>query len=82
MSQMHPDKVSYPDGLNPTFYQNFWKSLGKDVFECCKGCLQGNMLHADLNNTNVALIPKKEDACCLKDPRPITLCNILYEIMA
>lgn len=42
MNQMHPDKVSGPDGLNPTFYQSFWKVLGKDVFECCRDWLQGN----------------------------------------
>lgn len=36
MSQMHPDKASGPNGLNPAFYQSFWKVLGKDVFECCR----------------------------------------------
>ncbi|XP_074356664.1 uncharacterized protein LOC141696420 [Apium graveolens] len=38
--QMHPDKSSGPDGLNPAFYQQ-----------------------ANLNETNVVLIPKKEQAC-------------------
>nr|XP_017245467.1 PREDICTED: uncharacterized protein LOC108217129 [Daucus carota subsp. sativus] len=44
MSQMHPDKASGPDGLNPAFYQNFWKVLGKDVFECCRDWLQGRCI--------------------------------------
>lgn len=35
--QMHPDKASGPDGLNPAFYQNFWKTMGLEVFDCCKG---------------------------------------------
>lgn len=82
MSKMHPDKAYGPDGLKPAFYQNFWKILGKDVFECCKGWLQGNSFPANLNIINVILIPKKEGACCLKDLRPIALCNVLYKILA
>lgn len=57
--QMHPDKASGPDGLNPAFFQNFWKVVGKEVFECCKGWLQGDSFPVDLNHTNVVLIPKK-----------------------
>ncbi|KAL8155586.1 hypothetical protein AgCh_000828 [Apium graveolens] len=34
--QMHPDKTSGPDGLNPAFYQSFWKVMGKEVFDCCR----------------------------------------------
>lgn len=29
--QMHPDKASGPDGLNPAFYQNFWNVMGSEV---------------------------------------------------
>lgn len=80
--QMHPDKTSGPDGLNPTFYQNFWEMMGKEVFDCCKDWLQGNSFPADLNHTNVVLIPKKDNAFQMKDLRPIALCNVLYKIMA
>lgn len=30
--QMHPDKVSGPDGLSPAFFQYFWTLIGKEVF--------------------------------------------------
>ncbi|KAL8105033.1 hypothetical protein AgCh_028992 [Apium graveolens] len=80
--QMHPDKASGPDGLNPAFYQNFWKVMGKEVFESCKGWLRGEVFPADLNSTNVVLIPKKEGACRMKDLRPIALCNVPYKILA
>lgn len=32
LKQMHPHKSAGPDGLNPAFYQNFWKLIGKDIF--------------------------------------------------
>lgn len=35
-----------------------------------------------MNNINVVLIPKKENAVCMKDLRPVALCNVLYKIMA
>ena len=82
IKQMHPDKAAGSDGLNPVFYRNFWKTTCKEVFKCCKGWLDGDPFSADLNNTNVVLIPKKEGASCMKDFWPIILCNVLYKIMA
>lgn len=79
---MHPDKASGLDGLNPAFYQNFWNLMGKEVFECCRAWLKDCKFPADLNSTNIVLIPKIEQACRLKDLRPIALCNVLYKIIA
>lgn len=74
VNQMHPDKASGPDGLNPAFCQNFWDIMGKDVFDCCKKWLKGDSFPADLNSTNVILIPKNENAATMRDFRPIALC--------
>ncbi|KAL8097405.1 hypothetical protein AgCh_030509 [Apium graveolens] len=82
VKQMHPDKASGPDGLNPAFFQQFWSMLGHEVFLCCKEWLVSCSFPANLNDTNVVLIPKKENACCMKALRPIALCNVLYKIMA
>lgn len=79
---MHPDKAAAPDGLNPAFYQSSWKTMGLEVFQCCKKWLQGDPFPADLNNTNVILIPKIDNAASMKDFRLIALCNVLYKIMA
>lgn len=52
------------------------------MYSCCKKWLEGEAFLADLNSTNVVLIPKKEGACKMRDLRPISLCNVLYKVMA
>lgn len=79
---MHPDKASGPDGLNPAFFQHFWSLMGNEVFNCCKAWLQDCSFPAELNDTNVVLIPKKDNADNMKDLHHIALCNVLYKIMA
>lgn len=79
---MHPDKASGPDGLNPAFFQQCWSGLGRDVFESCKEWLENCRFPSELNDTNVVLIPKKENADKMTNLCPISLCNVLYKILA
>lgn len=82
VKQMHPDKAAGPDGLNAAFYQHFWGILGKDVFLCCKNWLKDVTFPAELNDTNLVLIPKKATVERMQDLRPIALCNVMYKILA
>lgn len=82
IKQMHPDKASGPDGLNPGFFQHFWVLLGPEIFNCCKQWLQSCSFPAELNDTNIVLIPKKDVVEKMTDLRPIALCNVLYKILA
>lgn len=79
---MHPDKASGPDGLNPAFFQHFWKVLGKEVYQSCKAWLQECKFPATVNDTMLVLVPKKESVEDPKDLRPIALCNVLYKVIA
>lgn len=82
VKQMHPNKAASPDGLNLAFFQHFWKILGYEVFLCCKGWLEEYIFPANLYDTNLVLIPKKDVVETPKDLRPISLCNVLYKIIA
>lgn len=56
--------------------------MGHEVFEYCREWLRTKCLPGELNCTNVVLISKKKNADCMKDLRPIALCNVLYKLMA
>lgn len=51
------------------------------MFLCCKKWLTDAAFPLGLNDTNVVLIPKKENADEMKDLRPIALCNVLYKVI-
>jgi hypothetical protein len=80
--EMHPDKAPGPDGFNPAFYQHFWDHCGEDVYVAAKDWLERGYFPSSLNETNVCLIPKCENAISMKDMRPISLCNVLYKIIS
>ncbi|XP_063942690.1 uncharacterized protein LOC135150356 [Daucus carota subsp. sativus] len=75
VKQMHRDKSVGPDGLNPAFYQNFWNVLGQEVFQCYLKWLNEVSFPTKLNDTTIVLVPKRDGADCMKDLRPIALCN-------
>ncbi|KAL8094028.1 hypothetical protein AgCh_035786 [Apium graveolens] len=82
LKQMHPEKAAGPDGYSPAFFQHLWGLVGKDVFDCCKKWLDDNVFPADFTSSNLVLIPKKDNVEKLTDVRPITLCNVVYKILA
>lgn len=81
IKEMHPDKASGPDGQNPAFFQIFWSIMGQEIFKQCKTWLLTKQFPGELNSTNVVLIPKKENASCMKYLRPIAPYNVLYKII-
>ena len=79
---MHPDKSPGPDGMNPGFFQHFWDVIGEDVISSCLYYLNNQLMPTGLNTTSIVLIPKVKHPDKLSDLRPISLCNVLYKIMA
>lgn len=50
---MYPEKAPRYDGLNPCFYQAYWKIVGDDVVNFCKSFFDTGELPNDINRTLV-----------------------------
>lgn len=70
------------DGLSFLFYQKFWDIIKKDILalfdDFYKGCLDIYRLNFAL----VTLIPKVNDACNMKQFRPISLLNCSFKMIS
>ena len=68
--------------MNAFFYQKFWHIVGDIVVSAALEFLNfGHMLPA-LNHTHIVLIPKVKNPVKMSDFRPISLCNVIYKIIA
>lgn len=79
---MKPDKSPGPDGMTPAFFQHHWDLLGRDITRFCDSFIQSGQLPKICNKTQIVMIPKKTKPETMGDLRPISLCNILYKIVA
>ncbi|XP_019151022.1 PREDICTED: uncharacterized protein LOC109147820 [Ipomoea nil] len=79
---MFPNESPGPDGMNPGFFQHFWDVVGHDVSSFVLDCLHSGAFPVGLNETNVVLIPKKNQPEMVSDIRPIALCNVVYKVIA
>ncbi|CAN1826409.1 LINE-1 retrotransposable element ORF2 protein [Linum perenne] len=79
---MDPNKSPGPDGFNPGFYQKAWPLVGGEVFRQCTRWLEEGTLPDSMLLTHIILLPKVDNPTNMKDLRPISLCNVLYRIIA
>jgi hypothetical protein len=71
-----------PDGFNVEFYLATWEWIGNDVIQLVRRLFQTGIMPAHINETNIALIPKKLAPLVPADYRPISLCNVIYKLIA
>ena len=71
-----------PDGMSPIFYKSYWHIVGKDVTEVVLNALNSSFVPDSLNSTFITLIPKIKDPKKVSDFRPISLCNVVYKLIA
>jgi hypothetical protein len=64
----------------------FTKKLGDTVrSEVCTAILDfldGGIFHKEINETFIALIPKIKNPTHVSELRPISLCNVIYKLIA
>jgi hypothetical protein len=71
-----------PDGFNVEFYIATWEWIGQDVIQLVRTSFQTGIMPSHINDTHIALIPKKLVPLVPADYRPISLCNVIYKIIA
>ncbi|KAA3473245.1 reverse transcriptase [Gossypium australe] len=79
---MRPTKVPGPDGFAALFFQRYWHIVGTEVMKFCLGILNNEQSLRQLNSTDIILIPKTQNPTSLVNFRPISLCTVLYKIVA
>ena len=60
----------------------FWHIVGDNVVSVVLEFLNTSYLLPDLNHTYIVLIPKIKNPIKVFDYRPISLCNVIYKIIA
>lgn len=79
---MCPTKSPEPDGMCPLFFQHFWHEICSDVVGYVLSIIRNAVMPQELNYTHIALIPKIKNPTKISDFRPISLCIVLYKIIA
>ncbi|KAL5781698.1 hypothetical protein ACOSP7_006727 [Xanthoceras sorbifolium] len=82
LMQMTPSKAPGPDGLPELFFQKHWSIVGDSVSRAVLEVLNENAPMGRLGKTVVVLIPKVKTSVRIEEFRPISLCNVLYKLIA
>lgn len=80
--KMPPTKSPGVDGMNAIFFQKFWHVVGDDVSSVCLLILNGDQSVKPFNHTLLTLIPKIKNPSFVSDFRPISLCTVIYKLVA
>lgn len=74
-------KAPGPNGFQPKIFQFFWEELHQNVFLFIKQCFTNWSFPNELNKCFTTLIPKIDNPETINSLRPITLCNVIYEVL-
>ncbi|KAA3466682.1 reverse transcriptase [Gossypium australe] len=82
LKEMGPTKAPGADGFPALFFQRYWHIVGKEVTDSCLGVLNDKRPVEDFNKTDVVLIPKILRPTKMINFRPISLCTVVYKVIA
>ncbi|KAK2656224.1 hypothetical protein Ddye_009276 [Dipteronia dyeriana] len=79
---MSPLKAPSKNGLLAVFYQKSWDHIRMSITTCCLDVLNNSGSVKGFNSTVITLIPKIQSPKLVSNYRPISLCNVLYKVIA
>ena len=82
LRQMDANTAPGPDGLPPLFFKQYWGKIGREVTDAVLAALNSGIIPTQLNHTFITLIPKVHSPRKVSEFRPISLCNVLYKLIA
>ncbi|KAA3460284.1 reverse transcriptase [Gossypium australe] len=77
-----PTKAPGPNRFPAIFFQKYWHIVGREVLGFCLGVLNEGKEVDSANMTNIVLIPKVQNPTSMVNFRLISLCSILYKLIA
>ena len=80
--QISADKSSGQDGFMGSFCHEYWEVIGKDIMDMVKAFWFTRKLLRKVNHTHLVLIPKVSSPSNMSQLRPISLCNMVYKVIA
>jgi hypothetical protein len=80
--QIGPLKAPSPDGFPARFFPQNWEVTKVDVISTVQHFFQTGQMPEGVNDTTIVLILKKTDPEVLKDFRPNSLCNVIYNVVS
>ncbi|KAK3229051.1 hypothetical protein Dsin_000932 [Dipteronia sinensis] len=79
---MAPTKSSGPDKLLALFHHRYWDTIGINVTEASLKFLKEGEHFGSINDTLICLILKVKVAMRITEYQPISLCSVVYKIVA
>jgi mannosylglycoprotein endo-beta-mannosidase len=71
-----------PDGWTTEFFSHFFDIVGPDLLSMVEDVRIRGKISKSINSTFLVMIPKKNNAVSFNDYRPISLCNLIYELVS
>uniref|UniRef100_A0A453SQJ4 Reverse transcriptase domain-containing protein n=1 Tax=Aegilops tauschii subsp. strangulata TaxID=200361 RepID=A0A453SQJ4_AEGTS len=75
-------KAPGPDGLHAISFKRFWHIIGEELTDEVLVAVNNKKIPEGWNQTNIVLIPKVDSPEVITQFRPISLCNVVYEIIS
>ena len=75
-------KAPGTDGLHAIFFKKFWSVVGDQVTHEVLPALNTGMIPEGWDETAIVLIPKVASPELITQFRPISLCNVIYKVIA